>query len=871
MTAPPHGPPPGPAVQAAAEDRARAERARASVHAESAHRLGASDPRQHGPADLRLLPPALATWGAAAYALGASGTAAAAVAALCAVAAVLLLILDRRRRGRRRAARPRAGARRPPTGGALRRTAALALLCAAAGAAVAGLHAADLHRGPLPGLAAVESHVSAEVTVTGDPHRTRSHVRGNHRQPGVVLVPAETVRVGSPGSAASVAVRSPLLLIVRTGDDRQADWLRLLPSTRLRVSGRAQQPLPGSHDIAAVLQVNGEGAPDVRHEPNAAQRLAGRLRAGLREATDELPADPRALLPGLVVGDTSRVPADLEDAFRATDMLHLLAVSGGNLTVLLALLIGPPGTAILVERRGLAPRLGLSLRTTAVLGGLLTIGFVVVCRPQPSVLRAAACGLIAILAIGTGRRRSLLPALAGAVTALLLWDPWLARDVGFVLSVLATGSLLTLAPPAAAALRRRGVPGRLAEALAAALAAQAACAPVVAVLDAHVSLVAVPCNLVAEFLVAPATVLGFAAMAAAPVAISVASGIAWLASWPTAGIAWIARTGAGLPGARIAWTPDWSGALLLAALVTALALLAGRLLRRPWLCALLALVLLVVLLRPVPLARRLTGWPPPDWHLVACDVGQGDALVLPTGPGKAIVVDTGPDPKLVDGCLRRLGVSTVPLLILTHFHADHVAGLPGVLRGRAVGGIETTGLQAPPDQAEFVHRIAREAHVPVSRVTPGERRTAGRVSWRVLWPDGRFAAAAPADTEPNDASITLLVHTAGLTLLLPGDLEPLAQRELLAGHPALPQVDVLKVPHHGSAYQAPEFLHRLHPRTALVSVGTDNPYGHPSPRTLRLLRHEGAAVLRTDTSGSLAITGGPTTLAVQARGNRRLT
>ena len=615
--------------------------------------------------------------------------------------------------------------------------------------------------------------------------------------------------------------------------------------------------MPGRHDIAAVLYVHGRQPPEVTGRPDRAQRLAGRLRAGLRTATDGLPADPRALLPGLVVGDTSRVPADLEDAFRATDMLHLLAVSGGNLTVLLALLIGPPGTAVLVERRGLAPRLGLSLPATALLAGLLTLGFVVVCRPQPSVLRAAACGLIAILAIGTGRRRSLLPALAGAVTILLLWDPWLARNVGFLLSVLATTSLLVLTPPAAAALRRRGLPGRGAEALGAALAAQAACAPVIAVLDAHVSLVAVPCNLAAEFLVAPATVLGFAALAAAPVAPPLATALAWTASWPTAGLAWIARTGAGLPGAQIGWRPDWQGALLLTALVTALALLAGRLLKRPWLCALLAVLLLLVLLRPTSLTRRLTGWPPPDRHLVACDVGQGDALVLAAGPGRAVVVDAGPDPHLVDGCLRRLQVSVIPLLILTHFHADHVAGLPGVLHGRAVGAIETTGLEAPPDQAAFVHRVAREAGVPVLRVTPGERRHVGGLSWRVLWPDGRFTGPAPADAEPNDASITLLVHTHGLTLLLPGDLEPVAQRELLAGHPALPQVDVLKVPHHGSAYQAPEFLQRVHPRAAVVSVGKDNPYGHPSARTLRLLRHEGTTVLRTDTSGSLAVTGGP--------------
>ncbi|WP_434785212.1 ComEC/Rec2 family competence protein, partial [Streptomyces anthocyanicus] len=189
-------------------------------------------------------------------------------------------------------------------------------------------------------------------------------------------------------------------------------------------------------------------------EPSAAQRLAGRLREGLREATEDLPTDARALLPGLVVGDTSRVTPELEEAFKETDLTHTLAVSGANFTIVLALLLGPPGLAQRSERRGLAPRLGLPLRTTALLGGLLASAFVVVCRPDPSVLRAAACGSVALLALATGRRRSLLPALATAVLLLVLYDPWLARSYGFLLSVLATGALLTLAPRWSAALRR---------------------------------------------------------------------------------------------------------------------------------------------------------------------------------------------------------------------------------------------------------------------------------------------------------------------------------------------------------------------------------------------------------------------------------
>ncbi|NEC36187.1 ComEC/Rec2 family competence protein, partial [Streptomyces rubrogriseus] len=103
--------------------------------------------------------------------------------------------------------------------------------------------------------------------------------------------------------------------------------------------------------------------------------LAGRLREGLREATEDLPTDARALLPGLVVGDTARVTPELEEAFKETDLTHTLAVSGANFTIVLALLLGPPGLAQRSERRGLAPRLGLPLRTTALLGGLLASAF----------------------------------------------------------------------------------------------------------------------------------------------------------------------------------------------------------------------------------------------------------------------------------------------------------------------------------------------------------------------------------------------------------------------------------------------------------------------------------------------------------------
>ncbi|MDX3378945.1 ComEC/Rec2 family competence protein [Streptomyces sp. ME02-6991-2A] len=828
---------------------------------------GAVRAREEGPTDLRLVPPALAVWAAAALTLGLPGRWVAAGTVACAVVALALLVAasagGRRAAAAsasRRAAAPAAGRRAAAPAGRKRAVAAGAvLLCAAAGAATAGLHGADVRRGPVPGLAQEHARVDAEVRVTSDPRPTRPGVRGSHSTPARLLLNADITEVAAPDGRRT-RIRTPVLLMVSPADDR-ARWQELLPSTRLRVGGRLSPPAHEGERLAAVLRVDTAGPPRITGPPTAVQRAAGELRSGLREATDGLDADARALLPGLVVGDTSRVSPELHDAFKATDLTHLLAVSGANLSILLFLLIGPPGSALNSERRGLAPKLGISLRGTALIGGALTLAFIVVCRPEPSVLRAAACGLITLLAIGTGRRRSLIPALAAAVVLLVLYDPWLARSYGFLLSVLATGALLTLAPRWSAALQRRGMPVRFAEVLAAAAAAQAVCAPVVVVLASRVSLVAIPCNLLAEFAVAPATVFGFAALAVAPVAPPVAELLARVAGWPAGWIASVARTGADLPGAEAPWPGGWAGAALLALLTVLAVLLAPRLIRHPWLCLAAALLLVLVVLRPVPLTRIVTGWPPPDWAFALCDVGQGDAMVLAAGEGTGVVVDAGPDPRSVDRCLRDLGITRVPLVILTHFHADHVRGLPGVLRGRAVGAVQTTSLDEPPEQAAFVRRTAAAARVATVRAVPGERRRAGPLDWRVIWPrDGPGGAGGGGAVKgaggPNDSSVTLHVRAAGgLTLLLLGDLEPPAQRGLLLSPAGLPRVDVLKVAHHGSGFQDAGLLDSVRPRLALISCGADNPYGHPAPRTVDALRAAGARVLRTDTDGAIAVTG----------------
>jgi competence protein ComEC len=210
-----------------------------------------------------------------------------------------------------------------------------------------------------------------------------------------------------------------------------------------------------------------------------------------------------------------------------------------------------------------------------------------------------------------------------------------------------------------------------------------------------------------------------------------------------------------------------------------------------------------------------------------------------------VVVDAGPDPDTVDGCLHRLHIRRVPAVVLTHFHADHVDGLPGVLRARQVAEIDVSPLREPAYGAAQVERQAAEAHVPVRIPAYGERATVGAVTWQEVGPSRVYTGS------PNDGSLVLLVRTRGTSMLLAGDIEPPAQSALLRA--GLPKVDVLKVPHHGSRYQDPRLLSGLGARVALVSVGRDNDYGHPAESTLDALADTGALVARTDRDGDVAV------------------
>lgn len=691
-----------------------------------------------------------------------------------------------------------------------------------------------------PARAAAERGSSATVVahLRDDPKALASPGYGGRQpQPQRVVIHAELEAAEIAGHQWRTGGRVVLLAPAR-------DWISLLPGQRVRASGLLATPDRPDLTVA-VLQVR--GGPEVLSAPTAAQRVAERLRSGLRLAARVLDPEPAGLLPALVVGDTSAMVPAVQADFRTAGLTHLIAVSGTNVAILCGVVLW------------LARLARLGPRTAVVLAGLALVGFVVLCRPSPSVLRAAVMGGVALLALVLGRRRCAVPALCAAVLVLLVADPALAADPGFALSVLATGALVLLAPGWAEALRRHGVPLGIAEALAVPAAAHVVTAPVVAGLSGQVSLVAILSNLLAAPAVAPATVLGVLAAIVAPVYPPAAVLVVQLAGPVVRWLVGVGHQGAAVPGGVVRWPAGTGGALVLALIVVAVLLA----MRDHRLRILVAAGLVGALLVLVPTRFISPGWPAEGWAMVSCDVGQGDAVVLATAePGRAVLIDAGPDPGPVSSCLDRLGVQRLALVVISHLHADHIGGLVGALRGRAVSAVALGPGRSPPWAFAQVLRAAAVARVPVVALTAGQRLSWPGLGLDVLAPlrdppPVEHRQAVVDGTTVNNTSVVLRATTSAGRVLLTGDVELDAQADLLTNRIDL-HAEVLKVPHHGSRFNADEFLAVVRPRVAIVSVGARNRYGHPSQHVVDALSKAGTKVMRTDLNGDVAVVGGPT-------------
>ena len=603
------------------------------------------------------------------------------------------------------------------------------------------------------------------VQITTDPTRVAPKILGTAFAPTSFSFIGQALEIDN-----RYRLRIPVRVIAST---RSVDGL--LPGQKIRLS--AKVVASKEKRVAALLIVSHRV--EVITPPSQWARSLARIRLGLREVTGT--GDAGALIPGMVLGDVAKQSVDFKNDMRRSGLTHLVAVSGANFAIV--------SSFVLWGMQFIFRRMNYRLIATAI---SLT-AFISLVRPSPSVLRAAAMAAVLLVAHGTRKGQDSLPALGFAIAAVVIADPFQARDPGFALSVLATAGLLLFAPKIKP------------QFLAPPIAAMVFCAPVIVAISGYISPMSVVANLLAAPAVTAITIVGFIAALISPIAPAISYLLIVLIKPFATWIAWVARWCAQFPVFSLK-----TG--LYGFLVVALIIVCIYFGRRKFAIALLIFVIALSWLQRFPAG---------DWQIANCDIGQGDAMVINLHHHRGILIDVGPDPQLIDRCLHQLGITEIPLLVLTHPHADHVGGLQGAKKNRKIG---TT----------WFGNINAGAHARIDNIDID-----------VKWPQ-----PSQFDDNPNNSSIAATFTSPDFTLFAAGDIEPPVQQELES---RIGKVDIYKVAHHGSRYQDLTLMRELSPTIALISVGTGNSYGHPAVATISALTQLGAKVLRTDVDGAVAI------------------
>ncbi|MEG6520753.1 DNA internalization-related competence protein ComEC/Rec2 [Desulfotomaculum sp. 1211_IL3151] len=610
--------------------------------------------------------------------------------------------------------------------------------------------------------------------------------------------------------------------------------------------------------IAATLTVQQEG--DVKVLGRAGLglvRIALDLRNYLEKIYDQTLAKERAaILKGLIFGTRGDIPEDVVLAFNTTGLVHILSVSGyhvalvaGMLLVLLRLLQIPT--------RFIAPITIPLLLFYAVMTGL-----------GPAVLRSTLMAILLLLAQHLGRQQDWPTTLAVAAGVILLINPLNLYDIGFQLSFAATWGLFYITPVLNN--RWQQIPKAFLLLITVPLAAQLATLPLVLFYFNLVSPVSILANLLTVHLVGIIMLLGGLALLGGVLYLPLGSFLNISTGLLIDLFIRLVKFCHALPGASfyLATPPLWSMILYYVLLVSLCHLIKfpedrerfipllpnGKYKFFAWIAA---IVIILCLIHPAAKPLKL--------HFI--DVGQGDSTLIITPGQRVVLVDAGGwQDELLTGrgvgrniilpYLHRLGINQLDVLVLTHPHADHVAGARAVIQAMPVAMvlISPYGLQ-PGDQVdqgyqELLQEI-RKKQIPIYATKGGEQlRLDSQVTMKCLAPVQKIKGTR---SDANNNSLVFLIQYLERTVLLTGDIEVEAER-ILTENDELAKLEILKVPHHGSGYFDQGFFNQINPMAAVISVGAGNRFNHPAPKTIEALQELNSIIFRTDQHGAIILT-----------------
>lgn len=588
---------------------------------------------------------------------------------------------------------------------------------------------------------------------------------------------------------------------------------------------------------------------DVRSRGHAIEETAGAVRSRVRQAIGRwvAPHDPTsaAIATAILIGDRGGVSDEIRDRLQAAGTYHVIAISGGNIAILAAVVTGLLALAGVRGARAAVPSI------------VVLVGYALIATSGPSVWRAT---LMAVLYFGARAIDQRVPAwhaTAMAAALMVVVRPLDVRDPGFMLTFGATAALIEGGRHGSALMPRHRVLGWVAASIGASLAVETALLPISAQMFSRVTSAGLVLNLLAVPLTA---VIQVAAM------VTVACDqVGWIAA-RAGDVTHLAAT-ALVESARLVTVAPWLSARVPApgiALICAyygvlLVLIAVRRLRVVAVPAIVVLAIVIASGAGIPSSASRQGNHRDTLRVTMFDVGQGDATLIETPDGETLLVDTGGTPlggggdighRVLAPALWARGIRALRTLLLTHGDPDHIGGAPAIVEDFAPARV-WEGIRVPVHQPSLAlaDQIARHG-IPLAALRAGREMTTGELTIRVLNPPD-------PDWERrrvrNDDSVVLEIRYRDVALLMTGDIGADVERALL---PLLTpaRIRILKVAHHGSrtSTSAP-LLDAWPPTIALISCGRGNRFGHPATEVVERLEAAGATVLRTDRDGQITI------------------
>lgn len=582
------------------------------------------------------------------------------------------------------------------------------------------------------------------------------------------------------------------------------------------------------------------------------------MRTALVQELQNYPEYARALIPGIVIGDDSALSAQGVALYRMMGLSHITAVSGAHVSLVIGGVVGIVGLR--------------KARTSALCAFCMLVGLVSLVGAEPSVLRAGFMGVVLLIGVAIRRQVQSLPILAVVVIGVCLCVPRLAISLGFVLSVVSTAAIITIAYPLTSWLIQR-LPSRLAWSVPAfivPLIAGIVTVPCVAGIQSQGSVWSVAANVLVAPAIAPLTICGLITVIFLPWLPALAQPFLWVAHLCAAWVSAVTTILARAPGSGISpWLACGIHVMSLGIIIV-LAIFSricglftyqAGCMRRLWrsyivniqsiqrLCrwrnnvrrkareelrgsalsgwrntvvgitlGILFLGCFILSLPMIPTRATISG----DWEIVQCDVGQGSALLARHGRA-TVLVDVGPEDGNVQRCLHEARVDTVDLLILSHFDLDHVGGLEALLAEVDIAQVWMSGNPSPSRNSQKVATLLRHRGIPGTIVKAG----AEFEGWiRILAPQ----ESSHNDDLVNEQSLVVFIRTLNHTVLNLADVPQSVQDRLVS---SVARADTVIVAHHGARSQSQKLAAHLRPSLSLISVGK-NSYGHPTPEALQI-------------------------------------